>query len=184
MSDKLINENMIVEQAKTDDRSFAVLYDFYFPKIYFFIIKRVGQKEAAEDIVSAIFLKVFTNLRTFRPKNDYSFAAWLYRIANNKLIDYYRGQGRRATVNIENITEPSDECQDPQADSIRSLNRAIVEKTMASLSSRDQQILQLKFFAELDNIEIAQSLGIKPNNVGVWLFRALKRFRAIYQKYE
>jgi RNA polymerase sigma-70 factor (ECF subfamily) len=181
---KLDNEKMLVEQAKTDDRAFEVLYDFYFPKIYFFVLKRIGQKEATEDVVSATFMKVFTGLKVFEAKNNHSFAAWVYRIASNKLTDYYRSQGRRPVVDIASVAEPEDESQDPEADFVRRLNKSIVEKILSRLSVRDQQVLQLKFFAELDNIEIAQALGTKPNNVGVWLYRALKRFRTIYQQYE
>jgi len=181
---KLDNENMLVEQAKTDDRAFATLYDFYFPKIYFFVLKRTGQKETTEDIVSAVFIKVFTGLKDFRPNHDNSFAAWIYRIASNKLTDHYRQAGRRPVVDLASIAEPRDENQDPQADAVRQYDRVIVEKALSRLPARDQELLQLKFFSELSNIEIAQTLKTNPNNVGVWLYRALKRFQEIYQKYE
>ena len=52
----------LVERAKTDDQAFAALYDIYFLKIYYFILKRVGHKQTTEDIVSAVFIKVFTNI--------------------------------------------------------------------------------------------------------------------------
>lgn len=182
--EKLENENMLVEQAKTDDNAFEALYDFYFPKIYFFVLKRTGQKETTEDIVSATFIKVFTGLKSFRPNNDNSFAAWVYKIANNKLTDHYRKQGRQSVVNIEDIPEIQDYNQDSESDLIKNINQEMVKKILAKLPMRDQQILQLKFFAELNNIEIAKIMETKPNNIGVWLFRALKRFEAIYQKYE
>lgn len=181
---KLENENMLVEQAKTDDNAFEALYDFYFPKIYFFVLKRTGQKETAEDIVSATFIKVFTGLKSFKPNNENSFAAWVYRIANNKLTDYYRQHARQVSIDIEEVPEIRDYDQDPYSDLIKNADRIIVKKALLQLPVRDQQILQLKFFAELDNKEIAKIMDTKPNNVGVWLFRALKRFEAIYQKYE
>lgn len=181
---KLDNEPMLVKQARTDDRAFEILYDFYFSKIYFFVFKRTGQKEITEDIVSATFMKVFTGLKTFEAKHENSFAAWVYQIAGNKLIDYYRSQGRHPLVNIESIVEPQDESQNPQADFIRNLNKSVVAKVLLSLPEHDQKILQLKFFADLDNVEIAEIMGVPANNVGVWLFRALKRFQKNYQPYE
>lgn len=184
LSTKLDNENMLVKQAKTDDRAFEILYDHYFSKIYFFVLKRTGQKELTEDIVSATFMKVFTGLKTFEIKHENSFAAWIYQIATNKLTDHYRRQGRRPLVNIESIAEPEDESQNPQEDCIRNLNQATVTKALLSLSEHDQKVLQLKFFADLDNIEIAEVMKIKANNVGVCLFRALKRFQKKYQSYE
>jgi RNA polymerase sigma-70 factor (ECF subfamily) len=181
---KLDNENMLVEQAKTDNRAFEALYDFYFEKIYFFVFRRVRQKEAAEDIVSSTFIKVFTGLNKFKAKNDNSFAAWVYQIASNNLIDYYRRQKKYLTTDIASIAEPVDLSQNPETDFSRNLDRGLVAKSINKLGERDQKLLQLKFFADLDNIEIAQILNTKPNNVGVWLFRALKRFQKEYQKYE
>ncbi len=181
---KLDNENMLVKQARTDDRAFEILYDFYFSKIYFFVFKRTGRKEITEDIVSATFMKVFTGLKTFEAKHENSFAAWVYQIANNTLTDHYRSQGRHPLINIESIAEPEDESQNPQEDFIRNLNKEIVAKVLQSLPEHDQKIIQLKFFADLDNIEIAEILGVRANNVGVWLFRALKRFHKKYQSYE
>lgn len=184
MEEKLENELSLVKQAKTDDQAFEILYEFYFPKIYFFVLKRTGQKEATEDIVSATFIKVFTGLKKFEANHENSFAAWVYKIANNKLTDYYRSQGRKPTVDLASIAEPEDFSQNPHTDLIASLNKKIVSNVMRGLSERDQQILQLKFFAELDNIEIAKVLNTKPNNVGVWLYRALKRFQTTYKQYE
>lgn len=181
---KLENENMLVKQARTDDRAFEILYNFYFSKIYFFIFKRVGQKEAAEDLVSATFMKVFTGLNKFEAKNDNSFAAWVYQIAGNNIVDYYRRQKKYLSTDISSITEPVDLSQNLEEDLMKNLNRELVAKVLTKLSEHDQRILQLKFFADLDNTDIAQIMKTKPNNVGVWLFRALKRFQKEYQKYE
>ncbi len=181
---KLENENMLVKQARTDDRAFEILYNFYFSKIYFFIFKRIGQKEVAEDLVSATFMKVFTGLNKFVAKNENSFAAWVYQIAGNNIVDYYRRQKKYLSTDISSITEPVDLSQNLEEDLVKNLNRDLVAKVLTKLSEHDQKILQLKFFADLDNTEIAQILETKPNNVGVWLFRALKRFQKEYQKYE
>ena len=180
----LANENMLVERAKTDDNAFAVLYDFYFPKIYGFVFKRVGRREAAEDIVSAVFMKAFTNLNSFSPQREGSFAAWLYRIASRQIIDNYRFDSRRPTVALEDIGEPGDENQNQQLDFLRQEERELVERALAGLADKDREVLTLKFYAELDNAEIADILQTNTNNVGVMVYRALQKFKAICQKYE
>ncbi|NCT55014.1 sigma-70 family RNA polymerase sigma factor [Candidatus Falkowbacteria bacterium] len=180
----LDNENILVERAKTDDNAFSILYDFYFPRIYGFIFKRVGGKEVAEDIVSAVFMKAFTNLNSFYPQREASFSAWLYRIASNQLIDHYRYAGRRPTVALENINEPGDDRQNPQIDFLRQEERSLVERALMSLADKDREILTLKFYAELEPSEIADILKTNANNVGVMAYRALQKFKAIYQKYE
>ena len=182
--DGLNNENMLVERARTDDNAFAVLYDFYFPKIYGFVLKRVGGKEVAEDIVSVIFMKAFTGLNSFNPQREGSFSAWLYRIASHKLIDHYRYNSRRPTVALENISEPGDESQNQQVDFLRHEERELVERALAGLSDKDREVLTLKFYGELDHSEIADILKTNANNVGVMVHRALQKFKAICQKYE
>lgn len=94
------NEAMLVEQAKTDDRAFEKLYNYYFPQIYGFIIKRAGQKELAEDIVSTVFMKVFTHLNDYEPKTS-SFKSWVYKIATNTLIDHYRKSSVKNEFTVE-----------------------------------------------------------------------------------
>jgi len=96
--DMLENEAQIVEMAKKDDQAFEVLYDFYFPKIYGYIYKRVGSFDVAQDLVSITFIKVFNNLDGYQYKG-YSFSAWIYRIATNNLIDYYRKANRKKEIN-------------------------------------------------------------------------------------
>jgi RNA polymerase sigma-70 factor (ECF subfamily) len=179
---KLDNENLLVEQAKTNDDAFTALYDFYLPKIYSFIFKRIGQKEITEDIVSATFIKVFTGLKSFKSNHNNSFCAWVYRIANNNLIDYYRKHGRQIVIDISRIKEPADESQDLQADFEFQANRVAVAKTMARLPEKDRKIIQLKFFAELDNGEIAKVMGLTPNNIGVLAYRAIKKFQTLHIK--
>ena len=179
------NEAEIVLQAVTDDRAFEILYNQYFPKIFGYIYKRVGHKEIAEDIVSATFMKVFTSLKEYKPGDyEYSFSAWIFKIATNKLIDHYRKKGRNPDPsNIDDLPEPNDPSQDPSKNAQFSYDRAMVQKIMVKLPEKYQKVLYLKYFAELDNIEIANTLGISANNVGVLLHRALKKFQEIHQKY-
>ncbi|MDP1709664.1 MAG: sigma factor, partial [Candidatus Komeilibacteria bacterium] len=61
----LENEAVLVEQAKNNDEAFDILYRFYLPKIYGYVLKRTGRVEAAEDIVSETFLSVFCNLKKY-----------------------------------------------------------------------------------------------------------------------
>jgi len=180
----LENEIEIVERAKKDDRAFEILYDFYFPKIYGYIFKRVGNFDIAEDLVSSTFLKVFTNLHSYNYKG-YTFGAWVYRIATNKLIDHYRKEARTPETNIDDIEEPKDKNSDmPEELMQRAQDRRLVQQVMRELHQKHQRILYLKFFAEKPNTIIAEILDTNENNVRVMLFRALKSFKESYKKYE
>jgi len=182
--DMLENEAEIVERAKKDDQAFEILYNFYFPKIYGYIFKRVGSFDIAEDLVSTIFLKVFTNLNKYKYKG-YSFSVWIYRIATNNLIDYYRKSNQRKEVNIDDIKELEDESSNMPEELIqRSQDKKLVRQILRELPEKYQRVLYLKFFAENDNGKIAEILETSENNVRVLIFRSLKSFKEVYKKYE
>ena len=179
----LENEAELVERAKTDDQAFTILYDFYFPKIYGYIYKRVGNFDLAEDLVSATFLKVFTYLGRYNNRG-YSFSAWVYRIATNNLIDHYRKAGRKKIVPLEQAEHIQDEHVDsPDTAVVRLQDRELVQRALEDVPEKYQKVLHLKFFADQSNEEIAEALEISENNVRVITFRALKSFQASYKKY-
>ncbi len=175
-------EQLLVEQAKTDDAAFEQLYNQYFPKIYGYVLKRTGQRETAEDIVSVVFIKVFTNLKSYSYR-ECSFGAWVYKIATNSLVDHYRKVGRRPEVMPEEMPEIRDDKQDVEVALEAKQERAVVREVLKQLPARYEEILNLKFFAELSNQEIADSLGLETNNVGVLIHRALTKFEHTYQAY-
>jgi len=172
-----LKEMELVERAKTDEKAFRELYELYFPKIYGYVLKRVGKREIAEDLVSEVFMKVFAKIDIYTDKG-YSFGAWIFKITGNLLIDYYRKESGKITVNIEECLEMPGE---QKGDSLTLTNEAKreVEKYLLCLAERERKAVELKFFAELSNLEIAEILGVSANNVGVILYRALKNMRRI-----
>lgn len=180
----LADEAELVERAKVDDRAFEILYDFYFPKIYGYIFKRVGSFEVAQDLVSSTFLKVFTNLGKYENRG-YAFGAWVYRIATNNLTDYYRKSGNNKNINFDSLEELKDEKGENPGETVQlSQERELIRRALGDLPKNYQEVLHLKFFAERDNSEIARILETSENNVRVLIFRALKKFKDAYQKYE
>src|SRR5437764_15164398 len=70
------------------------LYRSHVQPLYAFIYSKVGNREAAEDITSDVFTKALTHLDPTRA--EHSIAAWLYRVARNAVVDYWRaGRGSR-----------------------------------------------------------------------------------------
>lgn len=178
----LENEIEIVEQAKNDEAAFEILYNHYFPKIYGYLFKRVGNHETVEDLVSVTFLKVFSNLQDYKHQG-FTFGAWVYRIATNNLTDYYRKQGKKKEVDIEEVAELKDHSLSPEEIANGLYNRKIIAKVLVNMPDKYQKIINLKFFGEKTNVEIAEILGVKENNCRVLTHRALKNFHKLYQKY-
>jgi hypothetical protein len=79
-------ERLLVEAAQKDPARFAELYELNFERVYGFIARRVGDRDAAEDLTSAVFHKALANLRRFEWRGA-PFAAWLLRIAANAIAE-------------------------------------------------------------------------------------------------
>lgn len=73
-----------------DTDSFWFLYDKYIDLIYKFVYLKTSNTEATEDIVSDVFFSALNNINTFRVDVNSSFKSWIYKIAYNKIIDYYK----------------------------------------------------------------------------------------------
>lgn len=73
-----------------DLQYFWKIYDRYVDKIYKFVYLKTTNKEIAEDLVSDVFISALNNVSKFRLEDWSSVKSWLYRIANNKVIDFYR----------------------------------------------------------------------------------------------
>lgn len=173
-----------IVQATTDDRVFCDLYDEFFPKIYAYTIRRVGDRDIAEDIVAATFEKVFLHLERFDPGQG-TFQAWIYRITTNQIIDHTRKMKRVVVTPPEAMPDKATPAHtDAMSVMMVDESEADVRAVLARLPERYQRILLLKFFSELSNQEIAGTLAITPINAGVLLHRALKRFHTLYTDYE
>jgi RNA polymerase sigma-70 factor (ECF subfamily) len=174
----LADEKKIVEQAKSDEAAFGVLYDFYFPKIYGYVFRRIGNREAAEDIVSNGFLKVFSNLKKYEDRG-FTFGSWVYRIATNSLMDHYR----RNKPGMEVVLEEKDGenfSDNNQAASIeKKQDRAAIEKALLKIPEHYREIINLRFFAELEIEEVAVTLKISKPHASVLLHRALNKFKSV-----
>lgn len=176
----LENEAEIVAKAKSDDAAFEILYNFYFPRIYGYVFKRLGNREVSEDILSATFLKAFTNIQKYQSRG-FSFGSWLYRIATNNLMDYYRRQKPGAEVNLEEAAAGNLSGDDPAAAVEHKQERAEIEKVLNKMPARYREVIQLRFFAELEIEEIASALKISKVHASVLIHRALKCFKNKYK---
>ncbi len=90
-------ERALVEAAQKDPSRFAELYEINFERVYAFIARRVGDRDAAEDLTSEVFHKALANLRQFEWRGS-PFAAWLIRIAANAIADRAHRAGRELAV--------------------------------------------------------------------------------------
>jgi RNA polymerase sigma-70 factor (ECF subfamily) len=170
----LEDERKLVELSKEGEaEAFGLLYDYYFPKIFRFILVRVGQREEAEDLSHQTFLKVWQNLKNYQDKG-LPFGGWLYRIARNVIIDYYRRS--KSTVSLDHSPDiPESGRAEEKAEASLELERTIA--AIGRLNPGEQEIVLLRFVEEMSVAETARITGKSENAIKVSQHRALGKLK-------
>lgn len=170
--------NRLAELAINDDEAFTELYEKYFPSVYGMIFARLKDVTAADDVVSETFMKVALNLDKHDKK--YAFSTWLFTIARNTLADYYRRQIRRFEESWDEFLErEAPISEQPEEKLLASERTEKLLRAMSKLDERQRLIIELKYWSELSNVEIAEILGLSASNVGFIHYQAMKRLRAM-----
>ncbi len=172
-SDRL--ENLLNEAKSGKDSAFAKIYDLYFDKIYRFVYFRVSHQEVAEDITEEVFIRAFTSLSSLDKAK--SFESWIYQIARNRVIDYYRVKKQLLPLDdLENTLE----YETNVVDSVNlQFDQKILLKILRELPAEQQTVIRLKFYEDLTNAEIAEMTGKTEGAVRVVQHRAITKLKSI-----
>lgn len=156
---------------------FTDLYHQYFPKVFAYVYGRVQDKEVSLDIVSDVFEKAFIKMQSLRSPE--SFGSWLFTIARNEVSSHWRKTKPAAKAAQEAAWENELHAhpRGPEETVLHKERLASLSQLVRQLPRREQEIIALKFDAELTNREIANVLSTSEVNVRVTVFRALRKLR-------
>ncbi|MDO8641111.1 MAG: sigma-70 family RNA polymerase sigma factor, partial [Nitrosarchaeum sp.] len=161
----------------SDDNQFIALYDDYAERIFKYCYFRVSSKEEAEDITAKVFLKTWEYLEKGNviehPKT------FLYKSANNLVIDFYRTTKRNREWSLD---DPEHELDIPaDNDLIKDLDTQIlineVRDYIVALPEKYQLIVILRYVDDLTIPEIADVTDLSENNISVRLHRAIEKLK-------
>ena len=173
----------LAERAVFDNLAFEELYNHYFRIVYNLIYVQVRNAETADDITSETFFKVSQNLSKF-DKSRASFSTWISRITQRTLIDFYRSQTRRQETDWDDdFDAPISPAELPEEKLLQDENKKALLKALEKLSARERQIVTMKFFNDMSNVEIAEALDLTASNVGIILFRAMGKLKNSLKKF-
>ena len=167
------SELNLVRFSQNGDRdAFASLYETHLDRIHRYIYYRVFDRELAEDITSVVFLKVWEHLGSFQG-GQIPFVKWVYRIAHNTVIDYYRT--RKNVVPLEDVDALKLSHSD-NVDERLDLNTCSQElaEALKELTSTQREVLILRFIWGLTTSEIACRLDKRPGAIRAAQMRGLK----------
>lgn len=151
----------------------ARLYDELIGPVHRYVALRVRRREDAEDITHLIFERMVSALPRYRPAGR-PFAAWIFRIARNAVIDHYRRQRDHAQLTD---VHPAGESAAPEAASLRGEEIRELRAALRRLTPDQQEAVALRYGAGLSAEEAAQVMGRRAGTVRGLTFRAVAALR-------
>ena len=178
--EELPDNHLLQLVEKGDKQAFGCLYQRYLKDIYRFVFVKTGDKGIAEDITEDTFIRTWE--RVIRIKsNQRSIShvrAWLYKTANNLVIDHYR---KRKPVPLLDKIIRSNTTSPEEVTEFNEMSETLMESIRA-LKPKFQQIIILRFINELSHEETASIMKISAANSRVLQFRALKNLKKSLSK--
>lgn len=160
------------ERKSRANADFEALYRDSRDDLYAYLAFLLSDRSLAEEVTAQAFERAFTRRASFDPLRG-DLRAWLFRIARNAAIDELRRGKNVSTMALEDAAAIAEDASTDQ----RALERITVANAIRTLEPRRRELVALKFFAGLSNIEISRVVGQSESNVGSQLHRAIKQLR-------
>lgn len=166
---------LVSRVQKGDMDAFSKLYDIFVDPIYRYVFYKVKSVEV-EDIVETVFLRVWQNVKQYKAKQG-SFSSWIFRIAHNLVVDYYRKSKEKETLELDIRIADSQRQHNPIRIAEDSLDQHVLKVGLTKLKKVHQEILIYKFINDLSNKEISRILRKSEGSIRILQFRALKALK-------
>jgi RNA polymerase sigma factor (sigma-70 family) len=155
------------------------LFREYHPRVYAYVRYRIADVAEAEDLTSEILERALTYLASYDARKG-AFSTWLFRIAHNTWVNHLKRRQRRNPHHVdlgEGLEDLAADEPTPEQAVLHGEETARLLKCLGTLSSRQQEILSLRFAGRLTNREIAKVLRMNERTVSVTILRALRKLR-------
>jgi RNA polymerase sigma-70 factor (ECF subfamily) len=178
----VLTDEQVVGEALSHKERFVVLVQRYQDPLSRYL-RRLGvwRTEDAEDVLQNVFLKAYRNLNDFDPR--LKFSAWIYRIAHNEAVSFFRSNSARPEGSLIDDSELVLDQLRAEIDIERSADRTLTaERLSTALSKLDakyRDAIVLRFFEERSYEEMSDILQVPLGTVATLLNRAKKRLKTV-----
>jgi RNA polymerase sigma-70 factor, ECF subfamily len=170
-----LSSDRVAESPPLEAGNFAVLYEHHLPGVYRYVSTRVGSREEAEDLTAEVFRAAWTSRRGYHGRG--SFRAWLFSIVRRTLADHYRHHRPASALDPAAAERLADTGLSPEDEAVRHEQTQRARRILAGLNPQQQEVLSLRFAAELSYPEIAIVIGKREEAVKKIAQRALEAIR-------
>jgi RNA polymerase sigma factor (sigma-70 family) len=177
--------SQLIERALTgDQKSYSEIVSRYHEQIHHFIYRMVKDTAQAEDLVQETFIKAFRALATFN--SDYAFSTWLYKIAANNCIDFFRKK-KLKTFSLDTPIQVkdgevhrdfADREQTPEHELMSQERTNQIQFAINTLPEKYKEAILLRHSKDKSYEEIAEELSIPLGTVKVRIFRAREMLKS------
>lgn len=171
-------ESLVRAAQGGDQAAFGQIYEQFFERVYRYVAARVGLGADAEDLTQEVFLKAMGSIERFELRGR-PFAAWLFRIAHNLVVDRYR----RVTVAgpalpLESIANARGEA-DVEASALLALDVEQLRRALGQVTELQRQVILLRFIGGLSLAETGSVMRRKENAIKALQHSALRALRRV-----
>jgi RNA polymerase sigma factor (sigma-70 family) len=157
---------------------FERVFDTCYPAVFRYFRYRGADVDTANDLASSVFEKALASLRQYDPRKG-QIQTWLFAITHNLAINHWKAGQIHPVTSLDDLDLPAQGEPPPEQELIRIQDKQEILKAVQALDPRSVEIIALKFGGGLTNGQIAGLIHLTESNVGVILFRALLKLRAI-----
>ena len=193
MFNETADEDLMVMYQKGEVRAFEVLLSRHRKPVYNFILRFVGDKETAEDLLQETFMRVIKGADAY--KRQAKFTTWLYTIARNLCVDQTRRRKHRRHASLDAPMDTSEEsgslmdviASNEMASDRKSVNKelfATMQRAIAGLSEEQREVFLMREFLDMPFKQIADVVGVPENTVKSRMRYALEKLRLELDEYK
>lgn len=174
------------EEEKVMSKKTQKLFEKYYlqfrENLYWYVYRRIGQQQAAEDITADVFVKLLENENILNERDENGIRAWLFTVARNQMIDSFRKRSNKAQkVELdEEIFEIVGAKDDEQIQALIKEDQAqLLFSLLESLDTDEKEIVHMRFYEDMKFAEIAEIIGKKEGAVKMALYRAMEKIKTL-----
>jgi RNA polymerase sigma-70 factor, ECF subfamily len=176
---------LMMRVQEGDDDAFADLVQLYRARVFGSFVKRLGDRQEAEDLTQEVFLRLYRSRHTYQPRAR--FGTWLFHVSQNVARNALRSRRRRPALRLEVLTSQADpgggdalltdHGEAPSRRMERSELAGVVRAAVSDLAGRQRAAVELHQFHDCTYAEVAEELDMTPKAAKSLLYRARNELR-------
>jgi len=167
-----------LDRARRHDRqAFAQLYDATYRRVFGYLLARVGEQAAAEDLLQEVYLAALQAIEWFRGRTEGEFIGWLLKIAHAKVMDRFRSQYRHPEIQTGDV--PPTDVKDPLDAIDQRLRLDEISDALAQLTEDQRNVVLNRMVLGLDLEETSKVMGKNVGSIKALQHRALSNLAKI-----